>query len=110
MQPMPLAMRGHSERLDARLVEDLHGGRQATSTAATEHIQGSEVMLTKRKWSGLSLQTGRNKTRRGTAETPKVGAKTLAQFDGEQLRLLSQITRAKRDGGGVPANWFSESQ
>ena len=50
----------------------------------------------------------------GTCNTrrkaPSVGAATLARFDGGQLLLLARITRAKRDDGGVPANWFSESQ
>lgn len=50
------------------------------------------------------------KTTSTTEKAPTIGPATLAKFDGVQLLLLSRITRAKRDGGGVPANWFSESQ
>ncbi len=47
---------------------------------------------------------------RQSEKAPTIGPATLAKFDGVQLLLLARITRAKRDDGGVPANWFSESQ
>lgn len=62
------------------------------------------------KRNGLPVFKPRASTSHTATKAPTVGAAMLSRFDGGQLLLLARITKAKRDDGGVPANWFSESQ